>query len=148
VTRRAPLCAGIAALSTAAYSHASAAADSATTATVTPDAARPLDIAPGLLQTTLGLALVVAVILALAWMARRVRSVGHPAALIKIVAAQTLGPRERVVLIEIGEQWLLLGVAPGAVRTLHTLPKGTVPSAGVESPFARLLASARTRRPQ
>lgn len=38
---------------------------------------------------------------------------------LKVVAALSVGPRERVVLIELaGEQWLL-GVAPGRVNLLH-----------------------------
>jgi flagellar protein FliO/FliZ len=68
--------------------------------------------------------------------------------LIKIVATQPLGQRERVVLIEIGDQWLLLGVAPGTVNALQTLPKGTLPAAPASSPFARLLAATRGGPPQ
>jgi flagellar protein FliO/FliZ len=38
---------------------------------------------------------------------------------LKVIAALSVGPRERVVLIELaGEQWLL-GVAPGNVNLLH-----------------------------
>lgn len=37
----------------------------------------------------------------------------------KVIATVSVGPRERVVLIELaGEQWLL-GVAPGCVNLLH-----------------------------
>jgi flagellar protein FliO/FliZ len=105
-----------------------------------------MDLAPGLLQTTLGLALVLALIFGAAWLLRRLTPAGRSGTLIKVVATQSVGQRERVVLIEVGDQWLLLGVAPGAVRTLQTLPKGTIAVPGVEHPFARLLAAARSAR--
>jgi len=104
--------------------------------------------APGLLQTTLGLAVVLALIFGASWLLRRLLPAGRSGAVIRIVATQPLGQRERVVLIEIGEQWLLLGVAPGSVNALQTLPKGTVPAAPSASPFARLLAATRTAPPQ
>jgi len=34
-----------------------------------------------------------------------------------------MGTRERVVLLQVGETQLLLGVAPGRVQTLHVLDK-------------------------
>jgi flagellar protein FliO/FliZ len=38
-------------------------------------------------------------------------------------AALMVGPKERVVLVEVGDTWLLLGVAASGVNLLHTLPK-------------------------
>lgn len=38
---------------------------------------------------------------------------------LRVVAAISVGPRERVVLIEIGGEQILLGVAPGRVNLLH-----------------------------
>ena len=46
-----------------------------------------------------------------------------------------VGQRERVVVVEVGGSWLVLGVAPGQVRALHTLPAQTpleTPSAGLQ----------------
>ena len=40
-----------------------------------------------------------------------------------MIGGVALGPKERLVLVEIGETWLVLGVAPGQVNTLHTLAK-------------------------
>jgi flagellar protein FliO/FliZ len=37
-----------------------------------------------------------------------------------------VGQRERVVVVEIGDDWLVLGVAAGQVRALHTLPAQTL----------------------
>ena len=33
-----------------------------------------------------------------------------------------VGQRERVVVVEIGNTWLVLGIAAGQVRALHTMP--------------------------
>jgi flagellar protein FliO/FliZ len=99
----------------------------------------------GMLQATLGLALVLGLIWGAAWVVRRLGPVaGTGTSAIKIVAAQNIGPRERVVIVEIGDQWLVLGVATGAVRALHALPKSALPPTSPPvNPFARLLARAK-----
>lgn len=78
----------------------------------------------GMLQVLLGLGLVLLAIVASAWLLRRFSpgQVGAGGA-IKVVGGVALGPKERLVLVEIGETWLVLGVAPGQVNTLHTLSK-------------------------
>jgi flagellar protein FliO/FliZ len=113
------------------------------------DAPPPAALLPGLLQATLGLAAVLVLIWAAAWLVRRLSPVGSSSrAPIKIVATQALGQRERVVLIEFGDHWLLLGVAPGQVSTLHAGPRSTLPQAAVidAAPFAKLLSMARRHR--
>jgi len=40
-----------------------------------------------------------------------------------VVGERAVGTRERVVLVEVAGQWLVLGVAPGQVRTLANLPR-------------------------
>ncbi|MDR1647256.1 MAG: flagellar biosynthetic protein FliO [Zoogloeaceae bacterium] len=46
---------------------------------------------------------------------------------LKLLGGVALGPRERIVLIEAGDQWLVVGVVPGQIRTLHRMPSGTLP---------------------
>jgi flagellar protein FliO/FliZ len=76
----------------------------------------------GLAQVTLSLMLVLAAIFAAAWVVRRLRNFGRPGAgAIQVVADIALGTKERAVLIQVGEQQLLIGVAPGRVNTLHVL---------------------------
>jgi flagellar protein FliO/FliZ len=76
----------------------------------------------GLLRATLGLALVLALIFAVGWIMRRLAPArGGAAGPLRIVGTQALGARERVVLLEVGDQWLVVGVAPGNVRGLATL---------------------------
>ena len=78
----------------------------------------------GLAQAALGLAVVLATIVAIAWLLKRFSGTrGNRSALIRIIGGAAIGQRERVVLIEVDETWLLVGVAPGQVRTLHCMPK-------------------------
>lgn len=78
--------------------------------------------AGGLAQVTLSLILVLAAVFASAWLVRRLRTFGRPGAgAVRIVADVALGTKERAVLIQVGAQQLLLGVAPGRVNTLHVL---------------------------
>ena len=89
-----------------------------------PDAAKTVASSPaaGLTQVTLSLMLVLAAVFAAAWLVRRLRNFGRPGAgAINIIADVALGTKERAVLIQVGAQQLLLGVAPGQVNTLHVL---------------------------
>ncbi|WP_414694521.1 flagellar biosynthetic protein FliO [Paraburkholderia sp.] len=80
-------------------------------------------------QTVLGLALVIGVVFGCAWLARRLGLQGGTRnALVKTVGGASLGGKERVAVVEIGDTWLVLGAAPGNVRLLHTMPAGELPS--------------------
>ncbi len=72
-----------------------------------------------MLQVTFGLLLVLAMIGGLAWAVARLGRL-RPAsnATVRVVAAASVGPRERVAVVEVGGQWLVLGVAPGSVNLL------------------------------
>lgn len=94
-----------------------------------------------ILQTLFALILVVGLMFATAWFARKLageRRFGNEA--IKIVGGIALGPRERVMLLEIGEEWLVVGVIPGQIRTLHRLPKGNIPTTGHSEPMNKSFA--------
>lgn len=70
------------------------------------------------------LALVILLILALAWLARRAgwdRSPAQGDALLRVRQSLPLGQRERVVLLEVRDRWLLLGVTPESVTLLSEL---------------------------
>ncbi len=43
----------------------------------------------------------------------------------KTIGGASLGGKERVAVVEIGDTWLVLGAAPGNVRLLHTMPAGS-----------------------
>ena len=111
----------------------------ADTADLTPDGG-------GLLHATLGLLVVLALIFAVGWVMRRLSPTrGGTSGPLRVVGSQALGTRERVVLLEVGEQWLLVGVAPGSVRGLATLPRGELPppASSPATAFTALLARAR-----
>ena len=64
-----------------------------------------------------------------AWAAKRLGvSGGSSSGLLHMVSSTSVGARERVVVVEIGESWLVVGVTPGSINTLMTLPKGELPS--------------------
>lgn len=96
-----------------------------------PVAASPAPGVPvGAFVQTLAALLVVLVVFALAaWLVRRAGIARNLAqtGLLKVIGGLSIGPRERVVLIEVGEQWLIIGIAPGQMRTLHVLPRHTLP---------------------
>jgi flagellar protein FliO/FliZ len=82
------------------------------------------------LQTVFGLVLVIGVVFGCAWLARRLGlQHGPKSALVKTVGGASLGGKERVAVVEIGDTWLVLGAAPGNVRLLHTMPAGDLPAA-------------------
>lgn len=104
------------------------AAPAAASATATPSLT-------GLSQVGLSLMLVLAAIFGLAWVARRFRvgqRVGETR--IQILSDVSLGNRERAVLVRVCGTQLLIGVAPGMLRTLHVLP--TEPSDAPAEPAA------------
>ena len=85
-------------------------------------------IGGALMETTIGLLLVLVLILGLAWLVRRFGKL--PLAgkgMVNILGGVSLGPRERAVLLQVGETRLLVGVAPGRVQTLHVLQQGALP---------------------
>jgi flagellar protein FliO/FliZ len=90
-------------------------------------------------QVTLALGLVLALIFVAAWLMRRLKGFGKTATgALDILADLPLSQKERAVLIRVGTQQVLLGVAPGRVTTLHVLtepvelspPGGGTPNTG------------------
>lgn len=82
------------------------------------------NMAGNLVQTTLGLLVILLLIGAAAWAFKRFGNV-HVGAQgrMKIMGGISLGSRERAVLLQVGDQQLVIGVSPGRVQTLHVLDK-------------------------
>ena len=75
-----------------------------------------------LFQLILGLIVVLICIVALAWFARRMnRLQSSTGGMLKIIGGISMGSRERVVLLQVGSEQLLVGVSPGRINTLHVL---------------------------
>jgi len=90
-------------------------------------------------QVVLGLGFVLALMGALAWLLRRFGGVQQGGGgAIKVIGGSAVGQRERVVLVEVADTWLVIGVAPGHVTALHSMPKGEISaSAGQAGDSAR-----------
>ncbi|WP_122572619.1 flagellar biosynthetic protein FliO [Pseudomonas viridiflava] len=74
------------------------------------------------MQLLFGLLLVVGLIFALAWVMRRVQRVGpNNSQIIELVSTRAIGPRDRLVLVQVGNEQVLLGITPGNITTLHVL---------------------------
>lgn len=81
------------------------------------------------MQIIFSLILVLGAVALVAWIMKRINLPQHGAAsLLKVISGVAVGQRERIVLVEVNDTWLVVGVAPGQVRTLHTMPKGALPS--------------------
>lgn len=87
-----------------------------------PDAGNATTPVIGTLRVTIAMFVVLAAVLAAAWLTRRLRggAAAGPGSL-QVMAQVALGARERAILLRVGRQQLLIGVAPGSVRTLHVL---------------------------
>jgi flagellar protein FliO/FliZ len=88
-------------------------------------------------QTLLWLLVVVGLILALAWLAKRVGGVHFQnAAGMKMLSVLPVGNKEKIALVQVGDKQLLIGIAPGRVSTLHVFDEpvtGFTPSPAVSS---------------
>ncbi len=72
----------------------------------------------------LSLFLILILILVAAWLFRRfgqLQSIPHNE--LKMLASLSTGQRERIVLLQVGEKQLLVGVTQGSIRTLYELDK-------------------------
>ena len=77
-----------------------------------------------------GLLLIVLLIVAIAWMMKKlggVNMLGNNA--MRVVAALSVGNREKVLLVEVGDKQILLGVAPGRVSHLQSFDEPIISQA-------------------
>lgn len=89
------------------------------------------------LTVALALIFIVGLIFFIAWLAKRLSassfSGNQP---MKTLASLSVGTRERVVLIEVAGQQLLVGVAPGRVTPIHVFEEQVVDGSISPSVFA------------
>lgn len=110
-----------------------------------------------ILQIIFSLLLVLAAIVLVAWLLKRMNLAQQGSGnLLKVLGSVAVGQRERIVLVEVNETCLVVGVGPGQIRTLHTFQKTadfdidpklseTQPA---ENKFAKLLSSFAGHRKQ
>ena len=77
-----------------------------------------------LIQVILALLVVLAAIGASAWLLRRYGPTQMgPNGALRVLGGVMIGQRERLMLVEVGETWLIVGVAPGRVTAVHSMPR-------------------------
>nr|WP_217450484.1 flagellar biosynthetic protein FliO [Pseudomonas lini] len=99
------------------------AAEPVATATAAATPAVSSGVAGQLTQLVFGLVLVLGLIFFLAWLLRRVQQAG-PAGkgqVIELIGSRALGPRDRLMLVQVGNEQILLGLSPGTITALHVL---------------------------
>jgi flagellar protein FliO/FliZ len=79
----------------------------------------------GLLQTTFALLFVLALLLGGAWFVKRFgpKNFGGGNSPVKLVGSLSLGTRERILVVEVGDQWIVVGASPGRINQLATMPR-------------------------
>ena len=79
------------------------------------------------IQVVVSLLLVLGVMAAAVWMFRKFQWPGQSSAQgkrgLRVMGSVAVGQRERVVLVEWEDTWVMVGVAPGQVRALHVQKK-------------------------
>ena len=123
--------AGAVASETPAAPAAPAAASATSPAAALPamPAGAPMTMAPtssagSLLQTIFALMFVLALLIGLAWFMKRYgpKVMGGNNKM-RVVSSLNLGGRERIVLVEVADQWIVVGASPGRINALATMPR-------------------------
>nr|WP_315218662.1 flagellar biosynthetic protein FliO [uncultured Duganella sp.] len=88
----------------------------------------PPPAAPGagsLMQTTFALLFVLALLVGGAWFLKRFgpKNLGGAGGTVKLVGSLSLGTRERILVVEVGDQWIVVGASPGRMNALATMPR-------------------------
>ena len=72
------------------------------------------------------------------FMQRRLGPAGADLASSRLISVLAVGPQQRVVTVEVGpagaRTWLVLGVTPQSITTLHTLSPGSTATLPVATP--------------
>jgi flagellar protein FliO/FliZ len=90
------------------------------------------------------LVLVVGAIVLVGWLYSRMRGVGVGASkVIKVLAAQALGPKERIFVIQIGDKQIAVGLTPSSLQTLHVFDSPVIKPQDTE-PASSFAAKMRT----
>jgi len=105
-------------------------------------------------KTALVLIVMVGLIVLCGWLLKRFGpgQAGGAGQTLKVVASRAVGAKERVVVVELDDTWLVLGVGGGQVTKLHerpapepapeSRPASGEPAINPDAPFARRFAQA------
>ena len=97
--------------------------------------------AGSLLQTIVALSAVLALLAVLVWVMKRFGPKSHiGTAPVRLVGALSLGGRERILVVEVGKQWIVVGASPGRVNALATMPAAVAEPGAVPGEDGAVLA--------
>jgi flagellar protein FliO/FliZ len=127
-----------------------ASAPAVAAANAAPAGATPAAQGPGigdLVQMALSLVLVIGFILALTWVLGRMRGLTRQSSgSLSVLAEVSVGPKERVVLVRVGESQALIGVGASGLVSLELLATPVrVEVTGLQGTFAEKLKGLMTR---
>jgi len=90
------------------------------------------------ISTTLGsLVLVIGIILLLAWLLKHMQApIMREQNGLRIVSQLTVGTKERIVVVQVGEEQFLVGITSQSIQTLAKLDKPLKEEASVNNAFA------------
>ena len=54
---------------------------------------------------------------------------------VRIVSGVSLSNRERILVVEVADQWIVVGVAPGCINTLATMPRQETVASAASDPY-------------
>jgi len=93
-------------------------------------------------QVLFGLLVVLALIVGMGWLFKRFSQGGFLGQnLMNVVATMPLGTRERLIVVDLNGQQILLGISPGRITNLHTFDEPLICADGIakESDFSMKL---------
>lgn len=79
-------------------------------------------------QMLFGLGVVLALLYAALHVLKKLNGPRAAAGALKVLGATAVGPRERVVLVEVADTVLVLGVTNSQITALHSLPATSLPT--------------------
>lgn len=115
-------------------------------------AAEPRDSVISPVSTLLKLSAALAIVLVVFWIfARIMRQVhgykNHASGALKIVSSLAMGQRERIVVVQVGDEQLVIGVTPSQINTLHVLSNPLAADQSIQTgSFKEKLTSALNRQ--
>lgn len=104
-------------------------------------------------QVIFGLIAVLGVMMTIAWLFKRYApGIGQNNSVARIVGGVSVGNRERVLVIEVADRWLVVGVSAGQVNSIANLEAGQAATelmnqnAPATNPFAKWLSQSMSKR--
>jgi flagellar protein FliO/FliZ len=98
------------------------------------------------LPSIFSLLIVLALILSLGWLLKRSKlRLSNHSILMKTIAGHSLGPREKLLVVEIDDKWYVLGVTTHNINLIAQLPKQEAPQSNNGEMATNFIASLQAR---